>query len=80
MVSKVLVPRVVLIMLDRLGRRDPDKGLLCWISLLTFRSEHISRRPILVELFKVTRGLFFINKMSFEWIRKCLKWEASVEL
>ena len=25
----VLVPRVELIMLDKLGRRDPDIGLLC---------------------------------------------------
>ena len=28
-VRMVLVPSVELIMLDRLGRRDPDNGLLC---------------------------------------------------
>ena len=36
-VIRLLVPRlrVVLSMLERLGLRDPDIGLLCWISRLT---------------------------------------------
>ena len=36
-VRMVLVPRVELIMLDRLGRREPEMGLLCCISLLTWK-------------------------------------------